>query len=95
MGYDKTLLGTTCDFHYTLKSGIQTSGVDPVSGDYTGYFVIKTDMQKRVYERNLSLVFAKEDRVFNVSGKGANEFGEFTLKGVYDPATKDMTCTKE
>ena len=52
-------------------------------------------MQKRVYERNLSLVFAKDGKVFKVSGKGANEFGEFTLKGVYDPATKDLTCIKE
>lgn len=95
MGYDKTLLGTTCDFHYTLKPGVQISGVDPVSGDYTGYFVVKTDMQKRVYERNLSLVFAKDGKVFKVSGKGTNEFGEFTLKGVYDPATKDLTCIKE
>ena len=39
--------------------------------------------------------FVKEDNVYNVSGKGTNEFGDFLLFGVYSPSSKDLTCTKE
>lgn len=95
MGCDGSILGSTCDFQYSIKLSKQEDSTEPVSGLYSGYFVVKTDIQKRVYERNLSLNFVKDGDVYNVSGKGTNEFGDFLLFGVYSPSSKDLTCTKE
>ena len=95
MGCDGSILGSTCDFQYSIKLSKQEDSIEPVSGLYSGYFVVKTDIQKRVYERNLSINFVKEGDVYKVSGKGTNEFGDFLLFGVYSPSSKDLTCTKE
>lgn len=95
MGCDGSILGSTCDFQYSLKLVKPENSTEPVSGLYSGYFVLKTDIQKRVYERNVSLNFVKDDNVYNVSGQGTNEIGDFLLFGVYNPSTKDLTCTKE
>lgn len=95
MGCDGSILGSTCDFQYSTRLSTTEDSIEPVSGVYTGYFVVKTDIQKRVYERNLTLNFVRDGDTYSVSGQGTNEFGDFLLFGVYSPSSKDLTCTKE
>ena len=95
MGIDDTILGLTSDFRYTFKGPIDSNNTDPLSGNYTGYFFYKTNVPRRIYERDLIMDFTPLEGKFQMVGKGSNEFGTFTLMGMYDPVTKDLTCTKE
>lgn len=95
MGVDNTILGQTSEFKYSLKTLDPDNETFPVSGVYSGYFFYKTNIPRRVYERDLLLDFTPFEQRYQVVGKGTNEFGEFTIMGVFDPATKDLTCIKE
>ena len=95
MGVDNTILGQTSEFKYTMKALDPENESFPASGVYSGYFFYKTNVPRRVYERDLLLDFTPFGERFQVVGKGTNEFGAFTVMGVFDPSTKDLTCIKE
>lgn len=95
MGVDNTILGQTSEFKYTMKALDPENESFPASGVYSGYFFYKTNVPRRVYERDLLLDFTPFGERFQVVGKGTNEFGTFTVMGVFDPSTKDLTCIKE
>ena len=95
MGVDNTILGQTSEFKYTMKARDPENESFPASGVYSGYFFYKTNVPRRVYERDLLLDFTPFEGRFQVVGKGTNEFGSFTVVGMFDPSTKDLTCVKE
>ena len=95
MGIDNTILGLTSEFRYTYKGPIDADATAPLSGNYTGYFFYKTNVPRRIYEKDMTLDFTVVDEKFQMVGKGTNEFGDFTLVGLFDPSSKDLTCTKE
>lgn len=95
MGIDDTILGLTSEFRYTFKGSIESDASPPLSGAYTGYFFYKTNVPRRVYEKDLTLEFTPLEGRFQMFGKGQNEFGYYILNGIFDPGTKDLTCTKE
>ena len=94
MGIDNTILSAPSEFRYTMKTSSMETTV-PQSGKYSGYFLYKTDIPKRVYERDLSLDFSPFGTKFQLVGNGTNEYGSFSLIGVFDPTSKDLTCVKE
>lgn len=95
MGVDNTILGLTSEFRYTFKGVIESESDPPISGNYTGYFFYKTNVPRRIYEKDLVMDFSPFEGKFQMVGRGTNEFGKYTLVGIFDPETKDLTCTKE
>ena len=65
---------------------------DPPSGSWNGYFFNPGEEgDAKVKEKGVQLKFGPGGAV---SGGGENEFGEFSLKGAYDAATKQLVCRK-
>ncbi|KAH8068680.1 hypothetical protein JL721_6541 [Aureococcus anophagefferens] len=65
---------------------------EPPSGSWNGYFFNPGEEgDAKVKEKGVQLKFGPGGAV---SGGGENEFGEFSLKGAYDAATKQLVCRK-
>jgi len=68
------------DFDYEHRG---TSQDFPLSGRYTGWFILNSaDGKQRVTERDVTLKFHQNNAgEWNVDGKGSNGFGKYTITG--------------
>lgn len=63
--------------------------------DYSGMFLLGEGEETRKVKETLKLEFRKEkEDHYVVSGTGENEFGKFTLDGIYVPSKKKMIVNK-
>ena len=95
MGFNNNIFGITSEFRYSAHIPKDVDPSQPWTGSYSGYFVLKGEITKRVYERNVHFDFSPIEQGYQVIGRGTNEFGVFTLLGTLNMETREMTCTKE
>jgi hypothetical protein len=73
---------------------------NPLSGKYSGYFCLNNaDPSKpptKIKETGIQLKFTPKAQggTFEVSGKGSNKFGDFSLSGVFEPASARLAIIK-
>jgi hypothetical protein len=70
-------------FEYEHKSSGAGSDMFPLSGRYTGWFYVNTEVGKtKVPEKDIMLKFRENNKGYhNVEGKGANGYGKYTITG--------------
>ena len=79
-------------FKYGGPTGDEGALRAPPAGTWNGYFFNPGEEgDAKVKEKGVQLKFGPGGAV---SGGGENEFGEFSLKGAYDAATKQLVCRK-
>jgi len=72
-------------FEYTHRCTIPTD-IFPLSGKYTGSFVLTNDDQTKtcIREQDVYLKFRKNNQGFhNVEGRGSNIFGKYSISGTF------------
>lgn len=96
MSIDGKISGDTSEFSYQIPCKDATeSALIPISGIYQGYFWMKYKPPQKIVEPKMQLSFTKSDGKFTVSGTGSNRLGVYSLRGIYDPVTQELSCYKE
>lgn len=81
--------GQTSDFEFKLTKALSEPGIYPISGKYSGYFMLKQPpptKSLKIEEREILLKFVasgedEEEGSYSVEGHGSNRFGNFSLRG--------------
>lgn len=109
MGATKFSAGEKARFKYVF-TGLDSGGakveqpkdVAPVSGKYTGSFMLKdpsaTGGQVKIEENGILLRFTEpksKEKMYDVVGTGENTFGKFKLVGKYDKERCRLAVEKE
>ena len=109
MSAEKFSEGEKARFKYVF-AGLNSDGekvaqpkeVTPVSGKFSGSFMLKDESapggQVKVEETDVELSFtepAPSKTMYDVVGKGRNNFGIFKLSGKFDPAKCRLAVEKE
>lgn len=80
-------------FDYEHKSIDEKNESFPLSGRYTGFFLITNEdgTRTRIAERDVFLKFKHNSNAggYNVEGKGSNIFGKYTISGAMEPTTSE------
>lgn len=81
--------GQTSEFEFKLATVDPDKSKFPISGKYTGWFMLKQPMKSsiKVEDKELNIDFIKSengDRSYKMTGTGVNKFGKFTLYGTLD-----------
>mmetsp|Transcript_25408 Transcript_25408/g.82171 ORF Transcript_25408/g.82171 Transcript_25408/m.82171 type:complete len:215 (+) Transcript_25408:325-969(+) len=90
--------GRRSKFKYGGPADVSESALDaPPSGTWNGYFMNPTESDVvKIREKGVRLSFEATDDpdLFVVAGNGANDYGDFTVKGLYSAAKRQLDCTK-
>lgn len=93
---EEAAAGKTKKFKYGGPTADDSALASPPAGAWNGYFFNPgDDGDVKVKEKGIKLAFkAGGGDTLAVSGGGENEFGEFSLRGSYDPSSRSLECRK-
>lgn len=95
MSINGKISGDTSEFSYHIPCTASDVSLIPISGVYQGFFWMKYKPPQKIVETKVQLMFTKGDHEVTVTGSGTNRLGSYSLHGVYNPETQELSCTKE